>query len=153
MGGQGEKGPAANDASSILWSYHSYVNEVMDIYSGLIGPMIIYKPGMLGANGLPVEIDREFVLYLLVGDENQSHYLDYNIQTFCYQPNTVDPEDDDFLESNLMHGMNGLLYANLNEMYMCEGESVRWYALAMGTEVDLHTLHWHANTLVMDSSC
>jgi hypothetical protein len=97
-------GPAANDASSILWSYHSHVNEVMDVYSGLIGPMIIYKPGLLGADGLPMGIDREFVLYLLVGDENQSHYLDYNIKTFCYKPDTVDPEDDAFIESNLMHG-------------------------------------------------
>lgn len=30
---------------------------------------------------------------------------------------------------------------------MNEGETVRWYATALGNEVDMHTLHWHANSL------
>jgi hephaestin len=25
---------------------------------------------------------------------------------------------------------------------------VRWYVLGMGTEVDLHTPHWHGNTVL-----
>jgi manganese oxidase len=28
------------------------------------------------------------------------------------------------------------------------GERVRWYMLGMGTEVDLHTPHWHGQTLL-----
>ena len=125
--------------SSIMWSYHSHVSEVMDIYSGLVGPMVIYKPGMLGSNGLPTDIDREYVLYLLVGDENQSRYLEHNINAYCGVPSSVDTSDDDFIESNLMHGINGLLYCNLNDLFMCDGETVRWYTFAFGTEVDLHT--------------
>ena len=132
-------GPGPNDMSSIMWSYHSHVSEVMDIYSGLVGPMVIYKPGMLGPDGLPTDIDREYVLYLLVGDENQSRYLEHNINTYCGVPSSVDVGDDDFIESNLMHGINGLLYCNLNDFFMCEGETVRWYTFAFGTEVDLHT--------------
>jgi hephaestin len=27
------------------------------------------------------------------------------------------------------------------------GERVRWYVMSMGTEVDLHTPHWHGNTV------
>jgi hephaestin len=27
-----------------------------------------------------------------------------------------------------------------------KGEQVRWYVMSMGTEVDLHTPHWHGNT-------
>jgi hephaestin len=30
---------------------------------------------------------------------------------------------------------------------MKEGERVRWYLLGMGTEMDLHTAHWHGKTL------
>lgn len=74
-----------------------------------------------------------------MSDENQSRYIEHNIETYCGDPASVDPGDDDFVESNLMHGINGLLYCNLNEMFMCEGEKVRWYTFAFGTEVDLHT--------------
>jgi manganese oxidase len=31
---------------------------------------------------------------------------------------------------------------------MRAGEHVRWYLMSMGTEVDLHTPHWHGNTVV-----
>jgi manganese oxidase len=29
------------------------------------------------------------------------------------------------------------------------GQRVRWYLMGMGTEVDLHTAHWHANTVLV----
>ena len=32
---------------------------------------------------------------------------------------------------------------------MKRGERVRWYLMAMGSEVDIHTPHWHANTVVI----
>ena len=30
---------------------------------------------------------------------------------------------------------------------MKRGEHVRWYVMGMGTEVDLHSPHWHGNTI------
>ena len=33
---------------------------------------------------------------------------------------------------------------------MRRGERVRWYLMGMGTEVDLHTPHWHGNTVLID---
>lgn len=39
-----------------------------------------------------------------VFDENLSWYLDENIRTFTTAPNTVNKEDEDFMESNKMHG-------------------------------------------------
>jgi hephaestin len=35
-------------------------------------------------------------------------------------------------------------------MTMHKGEHVRWYVMAQGTEVDLHTPHWHGNTVVIN---
>jgi manganese oxidase len=29
-------------------------------------------------------------------------------------------------------------------------ERVRWYTMGMGTEVDLHTPHWHGNTVLSE---
>lgn len=48
--------------------------------------------------------DDEFYLLFTVIDENLSHYLDENIVRFAFNPSSVDKEDEDFKESNLMHG-------------------------------------------------
>ncbi len=49
-----------------------------------------------------------------------------------------------------MHNINGYVFGNLplETLSMKLDERVRWYVIGMGTEVDLHTPHWHANTLV-----
>lgn len=41
----------------------------------------------------------------MVFDENESWYLDENIKTYSTNPHLVDKEDEEFLESNKMHGM------------------------------------------------
>lgn len=64
-------GPGPSDGNSVLWSYHSHVSESKDVYAGLMGPIVVYKPGTLGENGLPNGIDREYFVFLLVVDENQ----------------------------------------------------------------------------------
>jgi FtsP/CotA-like multicopper oxidase with cupredoxin domain len=139
-------GPGPNDPSTILWMYHSHVDEPGDTNAGLIGPIIVGREGSLGPDGRPTDVDREFVTMFTVFDENASPYLDANVQRFAGVPSSVHPEDEDFIESNLMHSINGFVYGNLPGLEMKEGERVRWYELGMGTEVDLHTPHWHGNT-------
>ena len=140
-------GPAAHDGQSVMWMYHSHTDEIKDTNTGLMGPMIIYPDGALRADGSVVGIDREFVAVFSVMNENESHYLDDNIQRFAGAPDTVDPEDPDFQESNLMHSINGYVYGNGPMMVANAGERVRWYLMGMGTEVDLHTPHFHGNTV------
>jgi hephaestin len=50
----------------------------------------------------------------------------------------------------MMHTINGYVFGNqpLSSMTMIAGERVRFYMMAMGTEVDLHTPHFHGNTVV-----
>jgi FtsP/CotA-like multicopper oxidase with cupredoxin domain len=139
-------GPGPNDPSTILWMYHSHVDEPGDTNAGLIGPIIVGREGSLNPDGTPTDVDREFVTMFTVFDENASPYLDANIQQYAGVPSSVHPEDEEFEESNLMHSINGFVYGNLPGLEMSEGEAVRWYELGMGTEVDLHTPHWHGNT-------
>ena len=139
-------GPGPEDPSSIVWLYHSHVNEVMDTNTGLVGPIIISRRGELQDNGKLKGIDREFVVLFTVFDENKSFYLDKNITAFAPAA-AAKKSDAEFVESNLKHSMNGYVYSNLPGLTMTEGENVRWYQLALGTEVDLHTPHWHGNTL------
>jgi FtsP/CotA-like multicopper oxidase with cupredoxin domain len=146
-------GPGPHDGSSVMWMYHSHTDEVKDTNSGLIGPMIITAAGQAKPDGSPVDVDREFVAMFDVMDENQSHYLDDNIAALS-DPHGVDPTDEDFGESNLMHSINGYVFGNgpagtsdaAPAFRARLGERVRWYVMGMGTEVDLHTPHWHGET-------
>lgn len=44
--------------------------------------------------------------------------------------------------------INGRLYANLPGLTMFQGEWVNWYLLGMGQEIDVHTVHFHAETFM-----
>jgi hephaestin len=139
-------GPGPHDPSSVMWMYHSHVDEVSDVYAGLMGAIIVTRRGEARPDGTPKGVDRELIVNFEVTDENSSPYLEENIAR-AGDPASVDPEDDDFVESNLMHGVNGYVYGNLPGLDVKNGERVRWYLMAMGTEVDLHTPHWHGNVV------
>ena len=49
-----------------------------------------------------------------------------------------------------MHSINGYVFGNQPMVTMHRGEHVRWYVMSMGTEVDLHTPHWHGNTVTVN---
>ena len=138
-------GPAENDPSSIVWPYHSHNNTTADTNSGLIGAIIITRKGMARGDGSPKDVNREFVTLFNIYNENVSNYLDDNLP-FCTSGSCTEGAED-FEEQNLMHSMNGFLWGN-NTYTMYKGERVRWHVFAMGTEVDLHTPHWHGATLV-----
>jgi FtsP/CotA-like multicopper oxidase with cupredoxin domain len=143
-------GPGPMDGSSVMWMYHSHVDEVADDYAGLVGPIIVTSADMARPDGTPKDVDREFAVQFKVSNENVSPYLARNIKTFAGTPDAVDPEDGDFQESNMMHTINGYVFGNqpLSSMTMMAGEHVRFYLMGMGTEVDLHTPHFHGNTVV-----
>lgn len=144
-------GPGPMDGSSILWMYHSHPDEPKDTNTGLVGPLIVTRRGAANPDGSPKDVDREFVTIFTVFDENASHYLEQNITRFTGRPDRVllRLEDPEFQESNLMHSVNGYVYGNLPGLTMKSGERVRWYLISMGTEVDLHTPHWHGQTALM----
>ncbi len=140
-------GPGPNDPSSIVWLYHSHVDTTVDTNSGLVGPIVIVRKGfMRQVDGMPpIGVNREFFSLFAVFDENVSLHLDSNLSACA---GVCDVDDEDFQESNLMHGINGLVYTNNQHYVMHKGEQVRWYIMALGTEVDLHTPHWHGATLL-----
>ena len=138
-------GPGPSDPSSIAWLYHSHTNSIRDSNAGLVGAIVVTAKDRARPDGSPRDVDREFVTLFTVTNENESWYLDRNIDTYT-DAKRVDPDDEDFQESNLMHGINGYLYGHLPGLEMKKGERSRWYTFALGTEVDLHTPHWHGNT-------
>jgi FtsP/CotA-like multicopper oxidase with cupredoxin domain len=155
-------GPGPADGSSVVWLYHSHVNEQRDVASGLIGPIIITARGTAGPNGRPKDVDREFICLFLIFDENASWYLDHNIQTFTTDPKGVNkyegkPMDSDgvfsffgtgFTSQNFRSTINGYMYANGPMMTMKKGERVRWYMMSIGGIIQGHTPHWHGNVVL-----
>ncbi len=157
-------GPGPNDPSSIVWLYHSHVNELKDVESGLIGAIIVSRRGMADADGKPKDVDREFVCLFMLFDENVSWYIDHNIQTFASDPKKVNkfefsPDDGSgnfsgigsgFAVANAKFSINGYIYGTMPLMTMKKDERVRWYLVALGEQFSVHSPHWHGNVVLQD---
>ncbi len=118
--------PGPEDPSSLVWLYHSNANAPHDPYLGLIGTIVVTRAGMETSvtDPRPLDVDEEFTTLFMVFDE------------------------EDGEEGGLMHTMNGLMFGNLQGYTMALGSRVRWHLVALGSEVDLHTAHWHGNTVM-----
>jgi FtsP/CotA-like multicopper oxidase with cupredoxin domain len=160
-------GPAHADASSVFWAYHSHFSETSEMNAGLIGPIIVTAKGMSKADGSPKDVDREFITAFAVFDEVSSPYFAANTAQTELPPRRVGRSSDDddaytdpqapaarpegepqlVLPPFLMFSINGFLDGNLPMLTMKKGERVRWYLLSNGNEDDIHTPHWHGQTV------
>jgi hypothetical protein len=68
----GTAGPASGDGSSMVWPYHSDVDETRDVNSGLVGAIIVSLETGASALSPPADVDREFLLMFAVQNENVS---------------------------------------------------------------------------------
>jgi manganese oxidase len=121
-------GPGPGQTSSIVWWYHSHVDPGIEINAGLLGPIIVTARGQANPDGSPKDVDREFVASFMIFDQMGGK-----------------PE-------GLFYAINGLIFGNLPGLTMKRGDKVRWYLLGMGNEIDLHTPHWHGETVTEGTS-
>lgn len=121
-----DAGPGPDDPSSIAWLYHSHVMPEQEINLGLIGTIIITAAHKARSSMGPVprDVDQEFIaLYMIFNEENDE-------------------------ESGLKHTINGRIFGNLSGFETTLGQRVRWHLIALGNEVDNHTVHWHGQTVL-----
>lgn len=149
-----EYAPTDDDANCLTWVYHSHLDAPREIASGLIGALLTCKKGILKETNNPAQdeaarndVDQDVILMFNVVDENLSWYLEDNIQK-CSEPQNIDEEDEDFIESNLMHSINGYTFGNLPGIELCQHRKVSWHLFGMGNEVDIHSAFFHGNTLL-----
>ena len=168
-------GPGPNDPNSIVWFYHSHVNEPKDVNAGLVGPMIISAKGTTKPDGTPKGVDKEFITLFMIFDENSSWYLDQNIRTYCGVKDSLMKVKTDiprpagivsiqdsvhassflllgFAGANFRFTINGYSFGSMPMMTMKKGERVRWYLLALGDGFNFHTPHWHGNTILYNGN-
>ena len=155
-------GPGPSDPSSVVWLYHSHVEEMRDVNSGLIGAIIVSRKGAAGPDGRPTDVDREFVSLFEIFDESNSHYLQKNIDEFISDKkglNKLDAKPVDefgnfsvigegFVPANVKATINGYMYGNGPMPSMKKGERVRWYVITVGFGFNFHTPHWHGNVVL-----
>ncbi|KAL3865206.1 hypothetical protein ACJMK2_006822 [Sinanodonta woodiana] len=145
-----EVAPTNDDPNCLTYTYHSAVDIVKDINSGLVGPLLICKPGSLENNGKQMFVDREFFLFFQVIDENVSWYLDENIHLYVKNASAVDKGSEAFRHGNLMHSVNGRVFGNLQGLDMCQGDRVSWHVFGLGGSHDLHGIAFEGNSLRID---
>jgi FtsP/CotA-like multicopper oxidase with cupredoxin domain len=157
-------GPGPADASSVVWLYHSHVEEPKDVNSGLVGAIIVTARGKAKPDGSPKDVDREFVSLFTAFNENQSWYLDHNIETYTSDPKGVKKDEValmtpdgafsltgiGFADVNIRWTINGYLFGTGPMLSMKKGERVRWYVVTLGDGFNFHTPHWHGNTVLQD---
>jgi len=154
-------GPGPGDMSSVLWMYHSHVNEIADVNAGLVGPMIITARGMAKADGTPKDVDREFVVAFTTVLESESPYLQENVEQYATDPKSVKVVTAPTRARGILTGipgipvnplvretLNGFLYGNTPGLTMNVGDRGRWYLMAT-TNFELHAPHWHGNTVLI----
>ncbi|MEQ2183318.1 hypothetical protein GOODEAATRI_031534 [Goodea atripinnis] len=96
-------GPTTDQEECSVSAYYSTADVTKDLYSGLIGPLVICRRSWARSLGLKKEVE-EFALLFLVFDENESWYLDENIRRHIRNPRPNLKDDEAFIESNKMHG-------------------------------------------------
>lgn len=133
--------PGPNDPSSVVWLYHSHVDSVVEVYDGLIGTIVVTRKGMARGpdDPRPKDVDVSFTTLFMIFDENGRQKLG---------PVRRVKDEEAEEEGNLKHAINGYIFANLPGLTMQEGQRVRWHLVALGSEVDLHTAHWHGQTVL-----
>jgi FtsP/CotA-like multicopper oxidase with cupredoxin domain len=141
-------GPAHGDGSSVLWMYHGHFLEDRDINSGLIGPILINAKGMSKPDGTPSDVDREFVTAFAVFDESDSWYFEANLARQKRPPVVIKRGDPSTIAPFLVYTINGLIEGNLPVMTMKQGEHIRWYMFASSNDDDVHTPHWHGESVL-----
>jgi len=167
-------GPTAHEGSTAFWMYHSHTDEIRDVATGLLGPMIVTRKGMAKPDGSPTDVDREIVAGFIEVDENHSWYVEENIRAYTTDPGGTTIEYNSSGDMAVAAAkpkpgapprpepgpkaldapdgawfketINGYSFGHTPGMTMKVGQRVRWYLMG-STNFEFHSPHWHGNVV------
>lgn len=150
-------GPGPMDGSSVMWMYHSHVDEVRDINTGLFGPMIITARGKARADGSPNDVDREIIASYMQVHEEDSWLANENFRPSVDSLTRLGPKPNPTLRQDgypwfVKFTINGYVHGSmpLSALTIRKREHVRWYLMASTNDFDFHAPHWHGNTVILN---
>lgn len=126
-------GPGPADGNSVVWGYHSHLSEA-DIYMGLYGAILIYRPGTISNN--------EIVTSFFVSDEDESPYLKKTISDLYLKQDT-------HRKSNSFDVINGLIHSSPSDLVFRKNKVV-WHLIGWGTHWDIHYVKWEHGKAVLN---
>nr|XP_020660343.1 coagulation factor VIII [Pogona vitticeps] len=134
-----ERGPTGSDSQCLTYAYSSHVDSIKDTNSGLIGALLICKPGTLMNAGTRSTL-QEVVMLFAVFDESKSWY-----------------SEDNALENGLstgnraqqLHTINGFMHSSLPELTICQNRPVYWYVIGLGTRPEVHSIFFEGHTFLV----
>src|SRR6185312_3240194 len=161
-----ESGPLPTEPSSKGWLYHSHVSGEGEINLGLEGMIIVTDAKRARPDGTPNDVDREMPALFMIFNESETdpeaaerlggtpgQSVSNLINSLPGLPggkgsSAAANASLAAKEEGERYAINGYIYGNLSGLDMNEGERVRWYLFALGSESDLHTPHWHGLRVV-----
>ena len=148
-------GPGPGDPSSVMWMYHSHVDETRNVNTGLLGVMIVTAQGRAKPDGSPKDVDREIVASFDQVHEQDSWLADQNIAGPTVGPQAPIPnraERQNFYPYFVKFSINGFTRGTmpLADVTVRKGQRVRWYVMSSTNDFDFHTPHWHGNVVMAD---
>ncbi|XP_061212691.1 coagulation factor VIII [Neopsephotus bourkii] len=144
--------PTTQEFDCKAWAYFSNVDLEKDLHSGLIGPLIICRRGVLSFVFRRQLAVQEFSLLFTIFDETKSWYFLENMERNCRPPCHVQQDDPGFKRSHSFHAINGYVSDTLPGLVMAQQQRVRWHLLNMGSTEDIHSIHFHGQLFSVRTS-
>ncbi|XP_012589923.1 PREDICTED: coagulation factor VIII [Condylura cristata] len=148
-GVQQHMAPSAPEFDCKAWAYFSDVDLERDAHSGLMGPLLICRPGTLSAaHGRQVTV-QEFALLFTVFDESKSWYFAENVRRNCGASCGTDTADPAVSERYRFHAVNGYVWDSLPGLVTAQGRRTRLHLLSMGSSENSHSVHVSGHVLTV----
>ncbi|XP_014810796.1 PREDICTED: coagulation factor VIII isoform X3 [Calidris pugnax] len=144
--------PTTHEFDCKAWAYFSNVDLEKDLHSGLIGPLIICRHGVLSFAFRRQLAVQEFSLLFTIFDETKSWYFLENMKRNCRPPCRIQQDNPDFKRNHSFHAINGYVSDTLPGLVMAQQQRVRWHLLNMGSTEDIHSVHFHGQLFSVRTS-
>uniref|UniRef100_A0A8V0YT76 Coagulation factor VIII n=1 Tax=Gallus gallus TaxID=9031 RepID=A0A8V0YT76_CHICK len=143
--------PTMQEFDCKAWAYLSNV-DLKDLHSGLIGPLIICRRGVLNSAFKRQLAVQEFSLLFTIFDETKSWYFPENMRRNCRPPCRIQLDNPDFRRNHSFHAINGYVGDTLPGLVMAQQQRIRWHLLNMGSTEDIHSVHFHGQMFSIRTS-
>ncbi|EOB03456.1 Coagulation factor VIII, partial [Anas platyrhynchos] len=136
---QQNQGPTDGDSPCLTYSYSSNIDSVKDTNSGLIGALLVCRPGTLASDGIQ-DTQQDVVMLFAVFDEGRSWYS---------QPDPpAAPRPLPHTRGEL-HTINGYVNGSLPGLTLCLKKQVHWHVIGLGTGPEVHSVFFEGHTFLV----
>uniref|UniRef100_A0A3Q3VSD8 Plastocyanin-like domain-containing protein n=1 Tax=Mola mola TaxID=94237 RepID=A0A3Q3VSD8_MOLML len=123
--------PQPNDPTCLTYTYISHKNVVEDYNTGLIGTLLVCKPGSLDESGKQVGVHQEYVFLFGVFDEKESKF----------KPNSHASDN------HVKYTINGFTKGSLPDVTLCAHASVSLHLVGMSSNPEVFSVHINGQVL------